>query len=214
MLDKISENLFQSTLLRHAESVGNADGYHQGQTEFPLTERGRDQARALAEYWYSKNKRFDFCISSPQSRARETAEIVAAALELEIEYNPIWMERDNGELAGLLHKEALVSHPPPDFISLHKPIANTGESQWELYLRAATAVNKLVKYPSGRYLIISHGVFLNMIIQAILGQAPQSNFQGPYFLFSNTGYSTIQYKPENDNWNIFEHNNTNHLTKE
>lgn len=92
---------YNITLLRHAESVGNANGYHQGQAEFPLTDRGRKQAGALADYWQLKGVVFDYCISSPQSRASETAEILAGVLGLEIEYDPVWMERNNGHYAGL-----------------------------------------------------------------------------------------------------------------
>lgn len=200
--------------LRHGQSTGNADKRHQGQADFPLTDVGILQAEHLASAWSDRGIQFDLAISSPQTRAKQTAKIITDAINTKIEFDPIWMERDNGDLAGLLHEEALVSHPPPDFIPIHQPIASTGESQWELFLRAATAVNKLVKYPSGRYLVISHGGFLNMVMHALLGQTPQSNFQGPNFRFSNTGYSTIQYKPSNDNWVFFEHNNTNHLVKE
>ena len=199
--------------LRHGQSTGNAEKRHQGQADFPLTDTGIQQAEPLASAWSESGVQFDLAISSTQTRAKQTAKIITDAIKTKIKFDPIWMERDNGELAGLLHKEALVSHPPPDFISLHQPIASTGESQWELFLRAAAAVNTLVKYPSGRYLIISHGGFLNMIMLALLGQTPQSNFQGPIFNFSNTGYSSIQYKPGNDNWIFFEHNNTSHLIR-
>ena len=75
---------FNITLLRHGESVGNAESRWQGQAEFPLTDRGRSQALALAERWKNEKMKFDFVISSPLSRARETAEIIAAKLGLMI----------------------------------------------------------------------------------------------------------------------------------
>lgn len=200
--------------LRHGQSTGNAEKRHQGQADFPLTDTGILQVEQLASAWSESGIQFNLAISSPQTRAKQTAKIITDVIKTKVEFDPIWMERDNGELAGLLHEEALHSHPPPDFIPLHQPIARTGESQWELFLRAVTAVNQLVKYPPGSYLIISHGGLLNMVMHALLGQAPQSNFQGPNFRFSNTGYSTIQYRPGNDNWVFFEHNNTSHLIKE
>lgn len=62
--------LFFITLLRHGESVGNAESRWQGQADFPLTDRGREQARALAARWKRENAQFDHVISSPLSRAR------------------------------------------------------------------------------------------------------------------------------------------------
>ena len=197
--------------LRHGESIGNAENRHQGQADFPLTDLGVKQAEILAEDWKTRGWEFDQVISSPQTRARETAEILARVLGFEIIYNPIWKERDNGKLAGLLHEEALREIPPPDFISLYAPIADTGESQWDLYLRAGSALDQLVQLPAGRFLVVSHGGFLNMVMHALVGVVPQPNFQGPHFRFSNTGYSLVRFEPGKDNWIILEHNNTSHL---
>jgi 2,3-bisphosphoglycerate-dependent phosphoglycerate mutase len=198
-------------LLRHGESTGNAERRHQGQADFPLTDLGVRQANVLAEDWKRRGWEFDGVVSSPQTRAKETAEILSSFLVFDLDYDPIWMERDNGKLAGLLHEEALKILPIPEFIPLYEPIATTGESQWDLYLRAGAALNRLVKHPPGFYLVISHGGLLNMVMHAMVGLVPQPNFQGPSFRFSNTGYSRIKYEPANANWIILEHNNTGHL---
>ena len=105
--------------LRHGQSTGNADKRHQGQADFPLTDVGILQAENLASAWSDRGIQFDLAISSPQTRAKQTAKIITDAINTKIEFDPIWMERDNGELAGLLHEEALVSHPPPNFIPVH-----------------------------------------------------------------------------------------------
>lgn len=47
---------FVVTLLRHGESVGNAESRWQGQADFPLTRKGRAQAQALAERWQKEKK--------------------------------------------------------------------------------------------------------------------------------------------------------------
>lgn len=200
MFDQKTPTIFHITLLRHAESVGNADGYHQGQTEFPLTERGRAQARALAEYWKSQNMVFDHCICSPQSRTRETAEIVADALELEIEYDPVWMERDNGHYGGLHQDEARQRYPYPDFQSLYEPIGQTGESEWELYLRGGQAIQSVLHRQPRRYLIVSHGAILNMTMRALMGMPPQANFQGARFKFRNSSFVSLTYRPDVHEW--------------
>ena len=79
-MNETKPKIFNITLLRHGESVGNAESRWQGQAEFPLTDRGRAQANALAARWKVEGVRFDHIISSPLERARETAGIVAGAL--------------------------------------------------------------------------------------------------------------------------------------
>jgi len=199
------------TFLRHGESTGNAEERHQGQADFPLTEQGKNQVHKLAAYWKRKGMVFDMVISSPLSRAKQSAEILDQALHLKLEYDPIWMERDNGKLAGLLFKKANKEMPAPDNIPLYQPIGMTGESQWELYQRAGNALNQLMKNPPGRYLIISHGALLNMVIHAAVGLTPKANFQGINFRFSNTGYTKLNYIPGNNTWILKIHNLTSHL---
>jgi 2,3-bisphosphoglycerate-dependent phosphoglycerate mutase len=195
------KSIYHITLLRHAESVGNANGYHQGQAEFPLTERGQAQALALAEYWQSQGVSFDHCIASPQSRTRETAEIIAGVLGgLQVEYDPVWMERDNGVYAGLHQDDARERYPYPAFQAIYQPIGQTGESEWELFMRGGRAIQSVLHRPPARYLIVSHGAILNMTLRALLGIAPQANFQGARFRFRNTAFVTLTYRPDRHQW--------------
>jgi 2,3-bisphosphoglycerate-dependent phosphoglycerate mutase len=202
---------YNLTLLRHGESIGNAEGKHQGQADFPLTEQGKAQARALAERWLSEKTTFDLIISSPLARARGTAQILADALQIPLEFNPLWMERDNGKLAGLRPEEATVTYPQPAFIHPYLPIGQTGESQWELYLRAGNAIQGLLHHAPGNYLIVSHGGILNMVLYAILGITPQANFYGPRFRFGNTAFATLSYKPDEHKWYVHGINDQAHL---
>ncbi len=192
--------VYTITLLRHGESIGNAEGYIQGQQDFPLTECGRQQVQALADCWSGKGAVFDQVIASPLARARETAEIISESLKLPIEFDPDWMERNNGQLQGLSRAEAAEKFPRPAFIPPFQPIAETGESQWELYLRAGRAINTLLRRAPGRYLVVAHGGILNMALYAILGITPQANFQGPRFRFGNTSYAVAVYNPARHDW--------------
>lgn len=202
---------YELTFLRHAQSVGNAEKRHQGQADFPLTEKGRRQVQALAAYWEEAQATFDLILSSPLSRAQETAQTLADRLDLALETDPVWMERDNGKLAGLLHEEAQDQLPRPDFIPLYQPIAQTGESQWELYLRAGEALNRLMTLDPGHYLIVGHGGQFNMVMHAVLGLVPQPNFQGPRFRFSNTGFTRVTHYPQEGYWDVHQHNIRPHL---
>ena len=48
------QGIFDIIFLRHGEFVGNAESRWQGQADFPLTDKGREQARALAARWQSE----------------------------------------------------------------------------------------------------------------------------------------------------------------
>jgi 2,3-bisphosphoglycerate-dependent phosphoglycerate mutase len=198
-------------LLRHGESTGNAMGYHQGQADFPLTERGRQQTELLARRWDSEDLIFDTIVSSPLQRARETVEILTRTNNMPVQYDPNWMERDNGLLAGLPHDEAVQRYPEPAFIHPYQPIGEVGESQWELYLRGGLAVQNLLKRPPGRYLVVSHGGILNMVMYAILGITPHANFHGPRFRFGNTAFATLTYYPNGHKWYVMSVNDQSHL---
>jgi 2,3-bisphosphoglycerate-dependent phosphoglycerate mutase len=211
MTDHSLINDYHIYLLRHGESVGNAEGYHQGQADFPLTERGRQQTVLLARRWASEKVMFNSIISSPLQRARETVEILNGMLNMPVQYDPIWMERDNGILAGLHEDEARVRYPEPVFIHPYQPIGETGESQWELYLRGGQAIQSLLTRPPGHYLVVSHGGILNMVMYAILGIVPHANFHGPRFRFGNTAYATLTYYPQKHKWFVLGINDQSHL---
>jgi 2,3-bisphosphoglycerate-dependent phosphoglycerate mutase len=195
-------SIYHLILLRHAESLGNFEGRHQGQADFPLTDNGREQVKTLLDRWRSEEKEFDLIISSPLARARETAEMIASGLNAPLEFDPLWMERDNGLMAGLSPEEVRQTLPQPEFIHPYQPVGQTGESQWQLYLRAGNALQSLFSHPPGKYLVVSHGGLLNMFFYAILGIAPQPNFHGPRFRFNNCAFATLSYNPASHHWFI------------
>ncbi|WKZ35919.1 MAG: histidine phosphatase family protein [Anaerolineales bacterium] len=193
---------FHITLLRHGESVGNAEARWQGQADFPLTEKGRAQAQALAERWKRENLKFDHLISSPLLRTKETAEVIASALDLKIEFEPLWLERDNGEFAGLTAHEVRQNFSHPEFITPYDPVGFDGEGDWELFLRAGQALHNLLKREPARYLIVSHGGLLNQVMHAVVGVAPQANNTGTRFRFGNTAFAQLIYSPHQHRWAI------------
>lgn len=194
--------IFQVTLLRHGESVGNAESRWQGQADYPLTDRGRSQAKALAERWKRERMKFDYVIASPLSRTRETAEIIASRLGLSVEFEPLWLERDNGEFAGLTQHEVRQNFQHPDFTTPYDAVGNDGEGDWELFLRAGQALHGLLKRDPARYLIVSHGGLLNQVMHAIVGIVPQANNAGTRFRFGNTAFAQLLYFPNQHRWAI------------
>lgn len=194
--------IYHITLLRHGESIGNAENRIQGHADYPLSEKGRAQATALAERWRAEGITFDQAIASPLLRARETAEIVAQTLNIPLEFDPLWMERNSGKISGILLDEARALYPEGDFRNPYQALAETGEGDWQLYLRAGQALFDLLQRPPGKYLIVSHGGTLNMTLYAILGIPPQPNFQGPRFRFENTSFSQFRYYQTKHRWRV------------
>jgi broad specificity phosphatase PhoE len=190
---------FIFTFLRHGESVGNAESRRQGQTDYPLNDTGRAQARALAQRWQGEHVAFDRIFSSPLARAKETAEIIAAALNISIEFDPIWMERSAGELSGLTAAEVR-QRPMPEFINPYQDVGGSGEGDWELFLRGGQALHNLLRQPLGRYLVVSHGGLLNQILHAAAGITPHANDGGPRFRFENSAFARLIYFPSLHRW--------------
>lgn len=199
------------TLLRHGESIGNAEGYYQGQYDFPLTDLGREQVRRLVARFLKEGAQFDQIIASPLIRAKETAEAVAAALDVPIQFEPLWKERNNGVLGGLKHEVADQKYPKSDFFTPYDNIGETGEGNFELYLRAGQAIHKLLRMPPARYLIVSHGGTLNQALYVVMGIAHQANGQGTQFRFGNASISTLRYEPDNHRWVVLGLNDCTHL---
>jgi len=202
--------VYSFVFLRHGESIGNAESRWQGQSDYALTERGRAQARALAERWKSEAVKFDLIIASPLVRAKETAEIIASALNAKVELNSILLERHIGEMEGLTVEEVRMK-PQPPYVTPYDPIGGEGEGDWALFLRAGQALHDLVRRPPGSYLIVSHGGLLNQLMNAIIGIAPHVDPSGVRFRFENTAFARVIYFPHQHRWAIDTVNDRAHL---
>jgi broad specificity phosphatase PhoE len=202
--------VYHFVFVRHGESIGNAQARWQGQSDYALTEKGRSQARALAARWKSENMKFDLVVSSPLSRAKETAEIIASAVGAPVEYDPILLERHIGEMEGMTAEE-LRKRPQPPYVTPYDSIGGGGEGDWALFLRAGQALQKLLRRPAGSYLIVSHGGLLNQLMNAIIGIAPHVDPSGVRFRFDNTAFARVIYYPHQHRWAIDALNDRAHL---
>jgi broad specificity phosphatase PhoE len=202
--------VYQFVFLRHGESVGNAQSRWQGQSDYPLTEKGRAQAIALAERWKSEGVKFDLAVTSTLMRAKETAEIIASALNVRVETDNIWMERAIGEMEGLTAEEVR-QKPRPPYVTPYDSVGGDGEGDWALYLRAGQALHGLLRRPAGSYLIVSHGGLLNQLMNAVIGVAPHVDPSGVRFRFENTAFARVFYFPYQHRWSIDTVNDRGHL---
>lgn len=192
------------TFLRHGRSRADDEDVLEGRYDSPLTEVGQAQARARAEGWKHAGVQFDHVICSTLARARSTAEIVAGILGAPLECDPLWMEMDNGQMAGLSHAEAEVRFPKQAFFGPYQGKGQTGESDADLHARAMLALQNVVRRGPGRYLVVAHGGILNAALRVIAGAPHPVNFHGVWFAFSDLGYARFTYAPDNHRWTLRE----------
>ncbi len=201
-MPELTSTLQHFVFLRHGESVGNLENRFQGHADYPLTNLGRTQARSLAKRWKKEGRTFTRAVSSPLLRARETAEIVCKSLEIPLEFDPDWKEIDSGLLSGLQQEEA-VHHPAYlAHLTPYTHFGQTGESRWQLYLRAGKALQRLLDQPAESTLVVAHGGILNITLYAILGIPLQAEHSGPRFTFHNTAHAEFTYNPALHTWHM------------
>jgi broad specificity phosphatase PhoE len=92
-------------LLRHAETEWSRDGRHTGRTDVSLTDEGRERARALRDR--VAGRPFALVLSSPLSRARETAELAGLSPQLRDDL----VEFDYGDYEGVTTDQIRQSRP-------------------------------------------------------------------------------------------------------
>jgi broad specificity phosphatase PhoE len=155
-------------LARHGQDEDNAAGIMNGHRDMPLTDIGREQARALAEHIRASGLGFDAVYSSPLHRARETAEILASAAGAPApSVMPDLIERDFGTMTGkrvadvelLCAPEILKTATVTYFLA---PAG--GETFPDCLARAGRVFDTLtVRHRDGTVLIVSHGDFGKML---------------------------------------------------
>ncbi|MDQ3032754.1 MAG: histidine phosphatase family protein [Myxococcota bacterium] len=154
-------------LVRHAESIWNAENRWQGQTDVPLSDRGREEARRLGARLSAMS--FDRRLCSDLSRARDTA----AAIGGEIEFDRALREMDLGSWGGLLHSEVRERHPEQvaAMIAGAPMRIGGGESIPELEKRAQDTLARIVRTsrPGDRVLVVTHGGVIRALLMSLLG---------------------------------------------
>ncbi|MBN1591315.1 MAG: histidine phosphatase family protein [Pirellulales bacterium] len=162
----------QLYLIRHGESTYNVEGRIQGQSDPGLSELGRRQAQAIARR-LAKSP-IGVIFASPLRRATETAEFLAGALNLDIQFDPRLKEIDAGEFQDLLRAD--VRHRFPDAVGRWRSgeldfAFPGGESRRQLIARGREALLSVSHAGHDHAAIVSHGGLLLAAMKAVLGIA-------------------------------------------
>jgi broad specificity phosphatase PhoE len=150
-------------LVRHGETDWNRGGRWQGGSDTRLNELGREQASALAE---TLDGTVDAIYSSDLARARETAEILAAKLGLDVHLDERLRERSFGSWEGLTTSEI-----EERFTDEHR-LWRRGEGQgaedaepFETFAaRIASFLEELLeRHPDEEVLVVAHGGSIRVV---------------------------------------------------
>ncbi len=154
-------------LVRHGQTDWNAQRRLQGATDIPLNDVGRAQARDAVAVL--STHKWDAVVSSPLSRAAETADLIAEGLRLsDVRRVPELTERSFGRAEGMT--------AGPELEALRIPGGFQGaESEDEAALRGLTALEELAEEFSGRrVLVIAHGTLLRVSLSRAIGRTLHS----------------------------------------
>ncbi len=155
-------------LVRHGQTDWNAQRRLQGSTDIPLNDVGRGQARdavaALSGY------EWDAIVSSPLSRAAETANLIAAGLGLSVARRvPELAERSFGPAEGLQ------AGPELDALRLPGGGFHGAESEDEAASRGLASLEALAEeFRGGRVLVVAHGTLLRVSLSRAIGRTLES----------------------------------------
>lgn len=142
-------------VIRHGQTAWNVFGLYQGHTDIPLNSTGIKQASILYEKF--KNINFDIVLSSPLSRAYDTARICLSDRDIPIQIDNSLIERSFGKLEGF---------SPSDFADCSNDLLLDYSKNYsgydvepihDLFKRVHSFLdNLLLKYPNKCILLATH----------------------------------------------------------
>ena len=160
-------------IVRHGESVANAQNRVQGRSDFPLNDRGRDQARQAGAWFRGRPVARTLC--SPLSRAAETADILCSEAGLPApRREPLLVELDTGKFSGLTLDEARERHPEDwaRFAHMSWEGVSDAERSHQLADRARAAwaaLRREAAESGGDVLALSHGGTIQWLVRVTFG---------------------------------------------
>lgn len=188
-------------LVRHGITEWNILGRSQGLSNIPLNDLGKQQAAALANRLSLEEDKWDVIITSDLSRAAETANIIAAKLNIPDTVSTSKIREINaGQIEGTTEEER-ISKWGIGWRELDLGM----ESFEDVAKRGISFLEEAVQtYKGKRILIVSHGALIGVTLQHLLPE----EFKETYI--DNTSITILMHNK--GNWECSLYNCTNHLS--
>ena len=201
----------QLILVRHGESVWNAEQRWQGQTDVPLSDQGRAEAAALGQRL--AGQRFDRVVTSDLQRAFDTARLAG----LDAEPMVALREMDLGDWCGRPHAE--IAAQQADVL---RALARAdevripgGETLGELEERVFAALTRLSEEAADdeRVAVFTHGGVVRALMLRLLQLRGRYR---PLVGVSNTSITVLRRRPGQGPvaFEVARYNDASHLPAE
>lgn len=164
-------------LVRHGRTAWNLARRMQGRADIPLDDHGRAQAESAADLLARAH--WDRIVSSPLSRAAETASVIGQKLiHAERTTDEHLIERDYGVAEGMPVCEARERWPDSDYPGA-EPLHETTE-------RARRVLGEIEQL-EGDSVVVAHGTLLRVGVEALTGSACPRILNGQVVLLERVG---------------------------
>jgi probable phosphoglycerate mutase len=175
----------QIAVVRHGQTEWSVNGRHTGTTDIPLTDHGREEARASAPLVQALA--VDHVRCSPLQRARETCGLLGLAVAPTID--PDLVEWDYGVYEGITTKDIRETVPAWTVWFGGCPDGETPE-------QVAARVDRVIaaaRAAGGTTLVVAHGHVLRVLTARWLGLPPQD---GRFFRLDTATVSLLGWERE------------------
>lgn len=201
-------------LIRHAEAMAAIKGFigDGGLSPLGVTQAGRLRDRLAA----TKEIEADVLIASTFPRAQQTAEIIAPALGLPLQFDDTLQELRPGEADGMPVETYRKTYGEVDFMrNPYQPIAPGGENWGQFMLRVGEALDRIVRAYEGKTIVlVCHG---GIIDGSFLYFFKMSAWTPPLTRFYTRNTSITHWKQltsateEEKSWHLMKYNDAFHL---
>lgn len=141
-------------LIRHGETAWNRESRIQGREDVPLDREGLEQARECAAAF--EGVRLAAVLTSPLSRARRTAELIAGVTGAPVYVEPDLTERDFGSVSG----RVVDIFNPEKYAADLEPLDEVAE-------RALAVIRRRAGELTGDFAAVSHGGTINAVLRSL-----------------------------------------------
>ncbi len=199
-------------LIRHGQSMGNAERRFGGHSPTPLSTLGRMQAEATARSLLKE--KVTAIYSSDLLRAVETAEPIAKLAGLNINQTSAFRERSVGRMEGLTFEQAAESYPEEYAALLRRDFDRVllgGESYRQLLERAARKLEHTIdENRGGTIAVFSHTGTICILALHLMGALDSHNLRPVWITSANCGITRFLLH-EDGFIRVLEVNDTRHL---